>query len=231
MMKRGVALADDTAQAKSQAEVAWRQQAKKRILSNALSAAETQKDLLSAQAAGARGMGDVLANRSNAKNAKRDFMNKLLRENEWPGLYWAEIPTADLRTGKVQLTWVPFLLPHEWLPLYTRWEESLDDLEPEEDYMRSARQRLAKTLHADPHKLVVLGLHGDGVPIGGTMAEESLDVFNVNMPTSRKHASMRIPFACIQLKHTVPETFEAIVKILCWSMRCLAAGVRPQTEA
>ena len=99
-MKRGV---DDTAQAKSQAEVAWRQQAKKRILSNALSAAETQKDLLSAQAAGARGMGDVLANRSNAKNAKRDFMNKLLRENEWPGLYWAEIPTADLRTGKVQL--------------------------------------------------------------------------------------------------------------------------------
>ena len=98
-------------------------------------------------------MGDVLANRSNAKNAKRDFMNKLLRENEWPGLYWAEIPTADLRTGKVQLTWVPFLLPHEWLPLYTRWEESLDDLEPEEDYMRSARRRLAETLHADPHEL------------------------------------------------------------------------------
>ena len=51
-------------------------------------------------------------------------MNRLLRENEWPGLYWASVPVADHKNGGTKDVRVPFLLPHEWLPLYTRWEES-----------------------------------------------------------------------------------------------------------
>ena len=31
----------------------------------------------------------------------------------------------------------------------------------------------------------------------------------------------------MQVKHTLPETFEAIVDVFCWSMRCLATGQRP----
>ena len=60
------------------------------------------------------------------------------------------------------------------------------------------------------------------------MTPDSLDVFNVNMISSSKHSHLRVPFVCMQLKHCLPqETFDAIVSVLCWSMRCLAAGLKP----
>ena len=34
----------------------------------------------------------------------------------------------------------------------------------------------------------------------------------------------------MKLKHTAPETFEAIVKVLCWSLRCLASGQHPSSR-
>ena len=59
------------------------------------------------------------------------------------------------------------------------------------------------------------------------MNKDTLDVFNINLPTSRKHAGTRIPFTCVQVKHALPEIFEAIMELFCWSMRCLATGQRP----
>ena len=214
--------ADEAAHA---GQTAWRRQAKKRILSNNLAAKEVHEDLSKAQSAGARGCEDFLATKGG-KNAQRDLLNKMLRENEWPGLYWADIPVADLKTGKVKTQAVPFLLPHEWLPMYTRWPEAFDDLRPGEEVLQRRQHTLARQLKADPAKLVMLGMHGDGMPIGGTLNPDSLDVFNLNMPTSTKHGRMRIPFVCMQLKHLAPGTFAAIVKVLCWSLRCLATGKR-----
>ena len=156
MRKRGAPIEDEETERREQ-ELAWRKRAKTRILSNALPAGAVQADLQSAQGAGARGCEDILSARASNKNASRDLMNKMLRENEWPGLYWAEIPTADFSTGQCKQTWVPFLLPHEWLPLYTRWHESFLDLEPEEDYMQNVRQEMAETLKTDPTRMVLVG--------------------------------------------------------------------------
>ena len=73
-----------------------------------------------------------------------------------------------------------------------------------------------------------MGLHGDGVPIGGNMNEDSLDAFNVNLVSSKTHHALRVPFTCIQLRHlATDETFKAIVAVFCWSMRCLATGCHP----
>ena len=124
------------------------------------------------------------------------------------------------------MTWVPFLLPHEWLPLYVKQKGAVADLEVEEIEMQQRLNALASQLRAG--WLVPLGLHGDGVPIGGNMTPDSLDCFNVNMISSAKHSHLRVPFVCMQLKHCLPQaTFDAIVQVFCWSMRCLAAGQKP----
>ena len=188
MKREARADADKKAEAAA-AQQAWRQQAKKTILSNAIPAKTMHEDLAKAQAAGAKGCEDYLSTKGGA-HAKRDLTHKLLKENAWPGLYWAEIPVADLKTGKQKNQWVPFLLPHEWLPLYTRWPEAWEDLRcGEEDPLRRRLLPVAKQLKADPDKLVALGLHGDGVPIGGTLNEDSLDVFNLNLITSKNTAA------------------------------------------
>lgn len=210
------------------AQKEWRNHARKTILSNTQSAKAVHKDLLKAQAAKGQGCRDLL-NTRGGKNAKRDFMRKMQQDNDWPGLYWAEVPFADLKTGKIIRRKMPFLLPHEWLPLYMRHEGARDDLSPQEESVRAHLQKMAAQLRVDLDELVGLGLHGDGVPINGTMNEDSLEVFNLNMTTSRLHKGMRIPFTMVQLKHCVPdETFEAITDVLVWSMRCLATGQKPQ---
>ena len=217
---------DDLEEAQEQARhhISWREQVQKRVLSNALPATEVHADLKSATLAGARGCEDYLG---TSHNAARAFKNKLVKHSSWPGLYWAEIPMGDPKTGKRVTKWMCFLLPHEWLPLYVQWDAAWEDLGEMDDALHAHRARLAKQLRVDPEKLVLLGLHGDGVPIRGNTNEDTLDVFNTNLPTSRKNAGVRIPFTCVQVKHALPETFAAVMELFCWSMRSLATGQRP----
>ena len=200
------------------AEHAFRDRVKKRILSNTTAAPTLHEDFSAAQAAEGRGAEDLLRTKPG-KNSKRNLLNKVLKDNEWPGLYWAEIPMKDLKTSGVKKVWMPFLLPHEWVPKYCAQPGALADLLQFEDEELEARLlKLAKQLSAPA--LVALGMHGDGVPIGGNMSPDSLDVFNLTLITSSKHSGLRVPFACMQLKHTLAqETFDAVVQILCWSLR------------
>ena len=45
-----------------------------------------------------------------------------------------------------------------------------------------------------------LGFHGDGVPVEGTMRQESLEFLTMNMPGRKTHAALRIPFTVFQGK-------------------------------
>ena len=211
------------------AENAFRDRVKRRIVTNRLSATEVHKDFAAATAAGARGSTDLLMTQPGS-HSRRDLLNKVLRDSEWSGLYWAQIPVKDLKSKGSKLIWCPFLLPHEWLPLYCKQKGADLDLQSKlEPELAERMAKLKAELKAD--FLVGLGLHGDGVPINGTMNEDSLDVFNLNMVTSLEHAALRIPFVCMQQKHQQPkETFDAIVAILCWSLRCLASGLKPQSR-
>ena len=105
----------EEAQEQERHHISWREQVQKRVLSNALPATEVHADLKSATLAGARGCEDYLG---TSHNADRAFENKLVKHSSWPGLYWAEIPMGDPKTGKRVTKWMCFLLPREWLPLY-----------------------------------------------------------------------------------------------------------------
>ena len=207
------------------AEQKFRKRFKGRFLANSTSALQCHEDFKLSQEAGARGSEDLL-NTKPGKHSKRDLLNTCLRDNEWPGLYWGQIPLMDLQTKGTKMTWVPFLWPHEWLPLYVKQKGATADLEVDEPELLSRLNSTASDLQVP--FLVPLGLHGDGVPIGGNMTPDSLECFNLNMISSSKHSHLRIPFVCMQLKHCLPqETFDAIVKVLCWSMKALAAGKKP----
>ena len=216
--------ATDMADSKLQKQLAYRERVKHRILTNKLSAEQMHQDFVSAQEAGAVGAADIIGSKPG-RHSKRDLLNKCLRDNEWPGLYWAEVPMANLKTGAEKMVSLPFLLPHEWLPLYCKQRGAIADLDTDDPALVETLATLGRQLQAP--FLVGLGLHGDGVPIGGTLCDDSLDCFNVNMATSKKFAGVRVPFTCAQLKHIAPTTFDAIVEVFCWSMECLAVGRKP----
>ena len=206
-------------------QIAYRDRVKQRILTNQLSAKQVHDDFKAAEDAQGGGAADLLATQSG-KNSKRNLLNACLRDNEWSGLYWAEVPMADLKKGGEKMVWMPFLLPHEWVPLYCKQNGAVEDLDTEDPDLVERLRVLSSQLKAP--FLVGLGLHGDGVPIGGTLCDDSLDCFNVNMVTSKKFAGLRVPFTCAQLKHILTDrTFEAIVEVFCWSMECLAVGRKP----
>jgi hypothetical protein len=73
-----------------------------------------------------------------------------------------------------------------------------------------------------------LGFHADGVPVQGTMRQESLDFLTINMPTNKQHKDFRVPFTVIQAAfHFNYETKRAILDVLLWSLGCLKKGKYP----
>ena len=75
---------------------------------------------------------------------------------------------------------------------------------------------------------MALGFHGDGVPVQGTMRQESLDFLTINMPSNNHHKDFRVPFTVIQgAWHFNYETKKAILEVLLWSLDCLKKGKYP----
>lgn len=74
--------------------------------------------------------------------------------------------------------------------------------------------------------LVPIGFHGDGVPIQGTIRKESLDFMTINLPGSKLHRDLRVPFTVLQTKfHFQYQTKKAILEILLWSLDHLKNGM------
>ena len=217
---------DSNSKRPHESQDAFRQRVKQRVLGNRASALDLHKDFRAAEDAKGAGAEDLISTKPS-NHSNRDLLNKILRDKEWPGLYWAQIPMRDKKTGEKCVKWMPFLLPHEWVSQYCKQHGAFSDLlEFDDEELHARLLKLAKQLNAPA--LVALGLHGDGVPIGGNMSPDSLDVFNLTMITSSRHSGLRVPFVCTQLKHTLhQETFDAIVEVLCWSLQCLAAGEKP----
>ena len=210
---------------------AWRARAKRRVLSNDSSAECVLRDLQSATDAGAQGADDF-ASTQCMKNARRDLMRKMLKGSVWPEFYYADVPVKNLKnSSQAKTTRLPFLLPHELVPMYMRREGTWTDVQETDAWLKERKAVVAAQLRVPPERLLALGLHGDGVPIGGNMNEDSLDVFNINLCSSKANSALRVPFTCIQLRHLAgDDTFREIVRVLCWSLRCLASGVRPSAR-
>ena len=176
-----------------------------------------------------------LRGKKGKKNAART-LKRAWPKTTWPTLYWAQIPIKDKKTGARVLANHPFLLPHEWLGQYMLDPRALAMCQPakgtkihtallKQTLRLSAANPLASWLSSPT---LPLGIHGDGVPVQGTLRQESLDFLTVNMPSNKHHKDLRVPFTVIQaVNHFGYETKKAILDVLLWSLDCLKQGKYP----
>ena len=164
--------------------------------SNQLPGTEAKRNIEKATSAGAKGL--KLRGKKGKKNAART-LKRAWPKTTWPSLYWAKIPIKDKKSNARILVDYPFQVPHEWLGQYMVDTRALERSQPAQG-SKVHRALLKQTLRlsaedplgswmSDLH--MPLGFHGDGVPVQGTMRQESLDFLTINMPTNKHHKDFR----------------------------------------
>ena len=137
------------------------------------------------------------------KNAARSLDRFLRKNHTWKDLYWAKIPMKNpkKKSNDMEEKWMPFLLPHEWLPDYllqsSAWQEGM----PEEGSFLASRLAKACESYGEPRgNMFPLGLHGDGVPVQGRMNQSTLDFWTVNLVGSKRFNQMRVPICALDAR-------------------------------
>ena len=128
---------------------------------------------------------------------------------------------------------VDMVLPHElWAHVYSYHPNVFEDMFGFQhagvfwDHVPAARRPAPQDAL---HNIVPLRLFGDDVPVG---QQQSMDMLlwcsacSVGLPALLS----RMPAMCLPMKNTVAVTFQAIYKVLVWSMRCIEEGYWPQTD-
>jgi len=186
-----------------------------------------------AEKAGAVGVklrGKKGKNQNNARTLMRAYP-----KTAWPSLYWCQIPMKNKKTNTMMMVWHCFQLPHEWLGKYMASPGAIQLCQPKTGSkcwasMQHICKKLGLTIaeNAWPEQgLFPFGVHGDGVPVQGTIRKQGLDYFTVNLPCCPIN-NFRVPFTAIQSKyHWEYKTKEAIWNVFMWSMDCLKKGQYP----
>ena len=128
---------------------------------------------------------------------------------------------------------VDMVLPHElWAHVYSYHPNVFEDMFGFQhagvfwDHVPAARRPAPQDAL---HNIVPLRLFGDDVPVG---QQQSMDMLlwcsacSFGLPALLS----RMPAMCLRMKNTVAVTFQAIYKVLVWSMRCIEEGYWPQTD-
>ena len=197
---------------------------------NVLPATVAKRNIEKANKAGAQGK-KFRAKKGKA-NAARCMFNAYPK-TAWPKLYWAKVPMKNLKTDQVEERWHPFCLPHEWLAQYMADPKAVLEAQPARgSKVHAALSKICMGVFGTEswpaEGLVSIGFHEDGVPIQGTMRKEGLDFLTINLPGSKLHRDLRVPFTVIQSKfHFQYQTKEAILNILVWSLEHLKKGTWP----
>ena len=159
-------------------------------------------------------------------NIARGLRRSLLRNNQWPNPYWAQIRVLA-KSGEEKWEWVCFTLPHEYLEVLAR----LGRIEVMRDVSGLDAVSLAE-LRAHEAKadaqLIALGLWGDGVPVNWDRTE-SVDVFSLNFPgAGGQYKGPRLPLVGLS-RHLISEhTFHDILEVVTWSLRHCQVGAHPR---
>eukprot|EP00969_Alexandrium_andersonii_P253201 11190350-Alexandrium_andersonii.AAC.1 len=214
---------------------AFRDHMKTLFLKNKCSGLEAQALCQAAQAAGAAGVKDLVAAGKRGqipKNIHRDMLRKFLKGTTAPEVYWARIPCQDPSTGEnKKMTWLPFLLPHEFLAQLVNHDAPLEEMVafPPGSGMAAQQADFAqKHPHITASKLIPLGLHGDGVP---HKKKDTIEVFTWNTPTMPK--AERYLF-CLVAKSFLCGcgcggrcTYDGMLEVFLWCMVALFQGHWP----
>ena len=194
---------------------------------NEIPASIAKKSIDKAKKAGAASV-KIAGKHGQVKNAARTMRRlrqRVTRSQSWPDLYWAQIP-IKVENTRVEV-WYPFLLPHEWIGDFLLQPNAAHACLPK------ANTKLFQTFHSlcasfglPAYGTVPFGLHGDAVPVLGTIRKASMDFITVNLPACKWHE--RVPFTVFPSKYSYEqETKDAIWRIFVWSATCLKEGTYP----
>ena len=163
---------------------------------------------------------------SNPKNLARDMMEAVLKDVGMPELFWHKIPTWNHATRQQELTWHPFLLPHELLHHIVQKDSSwLQLLAADFPETHALLEDACNKFHTPQSKTAAIGLHGDGVPYTKKDSVEILSFNVLGFPTAD-----RIPITCISKKFLCKcgckgmHTWYKILEIIVWSFELLMVG-------
>jgi len=159
----------------------------------------------------------------------RRWRRACLKGRQWPDLYWAKV-WIKVKGREVE-DWVAMLLPHELLEMIMRLGVlavvgSTINLDPKSKmHLEAVRVEsgLGDSLHA-------MGLHGDGVPCNWDRSETA-EVMSINLPgVAAPWNTMRIPISSLPKSQMGPRTWDGLLKIVAWSLRCAYHNIHPTSR-
>ncbi len=165
-------------------------------------------------------------------HVKRDLLRKMKKDKKWPGLFECSIPCWDQKKCKVESRKLSFLLPHEVLGQICQFNFHASDLFNMDALRTECRDYLkatVKELQLPMNATLPVSLWLDGVPVKFDRSE-SLECVTWSMPHMKEQLqSMRFPICCMYKSHMDTSTWDAIFKVVAWSLTCCAEGVYPST--
>ena len=211
----------------------FRSNAAELFLENTLSAERTISLIDDAAAGGCKNLEDLTSkpeklNGKRDTNKHRNLTRKLLKGCLWPPLYYAKIPVFDIKTQSEANVWTAFLLPHEVLSTLVKYNALNTNFTMSEQcrsHLESMRQKFSQP-EAFP-----IGVWLDGVPCNWDRTL-SMETIAYNFPgIGEKNKAIRIPFTAIEKRYVVKgKTFNAMLEIFSWSMKCLASSKYPNSR-
>ena len=126
---------------------------------------------------------------------------------------------------------LPMLPPHELVRVLHQNADHPERLLSQENLGAESRRNLARAaqeIKAHPGQLIGLGLWGDGVPCNWDRSQ-SIECFTMSLPgIDGEWENMRMPIWATNKKFLVRHnTFDDVLTVVTWSLRCLAIGVMP----
>ena len=191
--------------------------------SNQVPAAVGKVNLEKANKSGAKGLklqGKSGKTKNDARTMRRARKN--IRK-AWPAVYWCKIPEWDPKALQEVWTWHCFFLPHEWVSAMVEQPGAVAACKPKagSQLQRTFLEQCLQT-GLPVEGTVPFGLHGDAVPVLGTIRKTSLDFITLNLPSCEAFQD-RVPFTVIQTKYVHGQNTKDEI----WSLDCLKSGKFP----
>lgn len=174
------------------------------------------------------GLGEFTSMRGDATkkggNTAKKLRRGLLKDCQWPDLYYAEIRVLNKKTHKEEKQWCAFLLPHEYIEVLRKFGDlgllmDTAGLDPKSKEHLEFCEMMAQC------PLLPLGLWGDGVPVNWDRTE-SVDTISINLPGQvGKFKPLRLPVVGLSHKQLSENTYDDIMEVVAWSFQSCAEGV------
>ena len=166
----------------------------------------------------------------NSKNLARRLRRAISKHNKWPPDYVARVRVLDRLTGEETWEKVAMQAPHLILEMLRQFG-SADKLQEISEMDPQSLAHLSKCRNqAGCPTMTGYGLHCDGVPHSWDR-EESAEVFSLNLPgLAPPWKNMRIPLFSIPHSSIGPHTWDDLMEIIAWSLRCAWQGFHPEAD-